>query len=85
MTIPAVSIRPWIGLIVVHLFIPLILFGRGGNLGWRQAWAYSPLVVAAGVGGRHLAEKRHPAPTLQNPIRGFRIGSFAPLLHFSGK
>ncbi len=54
------SPRQWIGLIVVYLSIPLVLFVCGGDFGWWQAWVYSLLIVAAGVGGRILAERRHP-------------------------
>ncbi|PLX82974.1 MAG: isoprenylcysteine carboxyl methyltransferase [Desulfuromonas sp.] len=32
----------------------------GGDLGWWQAWIYSLLIVAAGPGGRIIAERRHP-------------------------
>ena len=32
----------------------------GGDLGWWQAWVYSILIVAAGIGGRLWAEHRHP-------------------------
>jgi len=54
------SHRQLIGLIVVYLFIPLVLLVCGGDFGWWQAWIYSLLIVAAGVGGRILAERRHP-------------------------
>ena len=54
------SPRQWIGLIVVHLSIPLVLFACAGDIGWWQAWVYSLLFVAAGLGGRFLAERRHP-------------------------
>jgi protein-S-isoprenylcysteine O-methyltransferase Ste14 len=54
------SPRQWIGLVVVHLFIPLVLLVCGGNFGWWQAWGYSLLIVAAGLGGRIWAERRHP-------------------------
>ena len=54
------SPRQWIGLIVVHLSIPLVLFVCAGDIGWWQAWVYSLLFVAAGLGGRFLAERRHP-------------------------
>ena len=50
----------WFRLILVYLFIPLILFLCGWDLGWWQAWVFSLLVVAAGLGGRMWAEKRHP-------------------------
>jgi len=54
------SLRQWISLIVVYLFIPLVLLVCGGDLGWWQAWIYFLLIVAAGLGGRILAERRHP-------------------------
>jgi protein-S-isoprenylcysteine O-methyltransferase Ste14 len=44
----------------VYLLIPLMLLMCGGDLGWWQAWLYSPLIVAAGPGGRIWAEQRHP-------------------------
>ena len=56
----AASPRQWIGLVVVHLFIPLVLLVCGGDFGWWQAWGYSLLIVAAGPGGRIWAERRHP-------------------------
>ena len=59
------SPRQWIGVIVVYLFIPLVLFVCGGDFGWWQAWVYSLLIVAAGVGGRILAEQRHPGLTAE--------------------
>jgi len=55
-----ISPRQWVGLIVVYLLIPLVLFVCAGDFGWWQAWVYALLVVAAGVGGRVLAERRHP-------------------------
>jgi len=58
--VQTISPRQWIGLIVVYLFIPLVLFVCGGDFSWWQAWVYSLLIVVAGVGGRILAEQRHP-------------------------
>jgi len=58
--IQTVSPRHWIGVVVVYLSIPLVLLVCGGDFGWWQAWVYSLLIVAAGVGGRILAEQRHP-------------------------
>ncbi|MFN2137446.1 MAG: methyltransferase family protein [Candidatus Promineifilaceae bacterium] len=58
--VQADSPRQWIGLIVVYLSIPLALFVCAGDIGWWQAWVYSLLIVAAGLGGRYLAERRHP-------------------------
>jgi protein-S-isoprenylcysteine O-methyltransferase Ste14 len=54
------SPRQWTGLIVVYLSIPLALFVCAGDIGWWQAWVYSLLFVAAGLGGRFFAERRHP-------------------------
>ena len=54
------SLRQWIRLAVVYLFIPLVLLVCGGDFGWWQAWGYSLLIVAAGIGGRIWAERRHP-------------------------
>jgi protein-S-isoprenylcysteine O-methyltransferase Ste14 len=63
--VQTMSHRQWIGLIVVYLFIPLVLLVCGGDFGWWQAWIYSLLIVAAGVGGRILAERRHPGLTAE--------------------
>jgi len=52
--------RLWAGVVLVYLSIPLILLACGGDVGWWQAWVYAVLIVAAGVGARFLAEKRHP-------------------------
>jgi protein-S-isoprenylcysteine O-methyltransferase Ste14 len=45
---------------MAHLLIPLVLLVCGGNFAWWQAWAYTLLILAAGIGGRIWAEKRHP-------------------------
>ena len=55
-----VSTRQWIRLFAAYLLIPVILLICGGNLGWWQAWLYSLLILAAGIGGRIWAEQRHP-------------------------
>ena len=54
------SLRQWIRLAVVYLFIPLVLLVCGGDFGWWQAWGYSLLIVAIGIGGRIWAERQHP-------------------------
>jgi hypothetical protein len=54
------SPRQWIGIVVVYLFIPLVLLVCGGDFGWWQAWIYSLLIFAAGIGGHIWAEQRHP-------------------------
>ena len=56
----AASLRQWIRLVVVYLLIPLVLLVCGGDVGWWQAWGYSLLIIAAGIGGRIWAERRHP-------------------------
>jgi len=58
--VQTVSPRQWIRLVVVYLSIPLVLLVCGGDFGWWQAWVYSLLIVAAGIGGRIWAERRHP-------------------------
>ncbi len=56
----APSPRLWFVLIFTYLFIPLILLVCGGDLGWWQGWVYAVLIFTSGIGGRFLAEKRHP-------------------------
>jgi protein-S-isoprenylcysteine O-methyltransferase Ste14 len=56
----APSPRLWAGLIFTYLLIPLILLVCGGDLSWWQGWVFLVLLFAAGIGGRILAEKRHP-------------------------
>ena len=58
--VQAVSPRQWIRLVVVYLFIPLVLLVCGGDFDWWQAWGYALLIVAASLGGRIWAERRHP-------------------------
>jgi protein-S-isoprenylcysteine O-methyltransferase Ste14 len=64
-TAQTVSPSHWIRLAVAYLMIPLVLFVCGGDLGWWQAWLYSLLIVAAGLGGRMWAEQRHPGLTVE--------------------
>jgi len=54
------SPRQWVRLVVAYFSMPLVLLVSGGDFGWWQAWVYSPLIVAAGIGGRIWAERRHP-------------------------
>lgn len=56
----APSPRLWFSLILTYLFIPLILLICGGDFGWWQGWVFSVLIFLAGIGGRILAENRHP-------------------------
>ena len=59
---PVQTLTPsqWILLVVTYLSIPLVLLICGGDFAWWQAWVYSLLVFVAGIGGRILAERRHP-------------------------
>jgi len=59
-SVQTTSPSQWIRLILFYLLIPLMLLVCGGDFGWWQAWGYSLLIVAAGPGGRILAERRHP-------------------------
>jgi len=52
--------RLWLGILFIYFIIPLIFFVCAGDVGWWQGWAFSVLFSGAGVGGRFLAEKRHP-------------------------
>jgi hypothetical protein len=54
------SARQWTRVVVMYLLIPFILFVCGGDLGWQQAWIYTMLIVASGIGGRIWVEQRHP-------------------------
>ncbi len=56
----APSPRLWLGVTFLYIFIPSVLLFCGGDLGWWQGWVYSVLLFFVGVGGRILAEKRHP-------------------------
>ncbi|MDJ0789682.1 MAG: isoprenylcysteine carboxylmethyltransferase family protein [Myxococcota bacterium] len=55
-----VSAAGWLAIVAAYLVVPLILLVTGRDPGWWQAWAFSLGVLVAGVGGRALAERRHP-------------------------
>ncbi|MFC1642792.1 methyltransferase family protein [Myxococcota bacterium] len=84
-----VSPRQWIRLVVAYLLIPLILFMCGWDLSWWQAWIYSTLILAAGIGGRLWAEKQHPGLTAErqsiNSIQNAKAWDrvLAPLMEVS--
>jgi len=56
----APSPRLWFTLVLTHLLFPVILLVCGGDVSWWQAWGFSVLLFLAGIGGRILAERRHP-------------------------
>ena len=55
----------WTRLIITYLLIPLVLLVCGWDLSWWQAWVFSLLIFAAGIGGRIWAERRHPGLTVE--------------------
>lgn len=57
---PTFTARQWSRLISTYLLIPLMLLLWGGDWGWWQAWVYTLLILATGIGGRLWAERRHP-------------------------
>lgn len=56
----APSLCLWSIIILIYIIIPLILLVCGEDFRWWQAWVFFVLLFLAGVGGRFLAEKRHP-------------------------
>ena len=52
--------RQWVGVVIVHLFIALILFLAAGDFAWWQAWVFTLFLLFSALGGRVWAEKRHP-------------------------
>ena len=54
------SAAGWLAIVAAYLVAQLILLVAGRDPGWWQAWAFSLLVLVAGVGGRAWAERRHP-------------------------
>ncbi|QCU90040.1 methyltransferase family protein [Thiomicrorhabdus sediminis] len=64
-TSQSASIRQWSRLALVYLLIPLILFICAGDIDWWQAWIYTLLIVVVGMGGRILANRRHPGLTAE--------------------
>ena len=69
----APSPRLWLGLILTYLLIPLILLGCGGDFGWWQGWVFSVLIFLAGIGGRILAENRHPGLLVERITSGRKM------------
>lgn len=64
-TTQTVSPRQYLRLVLAYLLIPLILLVCARDPGWWQAWFYSLLILAAGIGGRMWAEQRHPGITAE--------------------
>lgn len=63
--------RHWVRLTSVYLLIAAIPLILGGAVGWWQAWVFGALIVLAGVGGRVLAERRHPGLMAEREEAGF--------------
>ncbi len=58
--VQALSPYQWSRLVVIYLLVPLVLWVTGLDPGWWQAWVFSMVIVAAGVGGHIWAERRNP-------------------------
>lgn len=56
----ASTLRIWSNLVLTYMFIPVILFICAWDARWWQAWVFSLLIFAAGIGSRMWAEQRHP-------------------------
>ena len=63
--------RHLIRFFIVYLCVPLLLFLCGWDAGWWQAWVFSLLFVAAGIGGRMWAERLHPGLLAERERAGF--------------
>jgi protein-S-isoprenylcysteine O-methyltransferase Ste14 len=59
-------------LIFVYILIPVSLFICAGDLDWWQAWVYSALIFAAGIGGRIWAESQHPGLLVER-VNSFKL------------
>jgi protein-S-isoprenylcysteine O-methyltransferase Ste14 len=70
--IQTLTLRQWVSLVFVYLLIPISLFICAGDLDWWQAWVYSLLIVAAGLGGRIWAERRHPGLLVER-VNSFKV------------
>lgn len=79
----------WVKLVIVYLFIPLILFLCAGDIGWWQAWVFTALILASGVGGRILAERHHPGLMIERQSKDTFAAAkpwdkvLSPLMSFS--
>jgi protein-S-isoprenylcysteine O-methyltransferase Ste14 len=60
LSVQKISLLQWVSIVFAFLPVPLILFTISRDLGWWQAWVYSIVVFIVGVGGRFMAERRHP-------------------------
>ena len=73
-TVQPFSISYWIRLTAVYLLIPLLLLALGGDWCWWQAWIFTALIIAVGIGPRLWGELRHPGlwrnAWMQNRSRG---------------
>jgi protein-S-isoprenylcysteine O-methyltransferase Ste14 len=65
-----VTAGEWLRVVALYFCIPLILLACGGDIRWWQAWFFSLLLFAAGVGGRIWAERRHPGLTAERQHPG---------------
>ena len=54
------SATSWLVIVAAYLVVPFVLIVGGRDPAWWGAWALSWVALVAGVGGRALAERRHP-------------------------
>lgn len=66
---PDRSVLQWIRLALAYLLIPLALLLSAGDLHWWNAWLYSLILLSVGMGGRILAEQRHPGLNAERQSR----------------
>lgn len=64
-------LRSTIGILVLIIFVPALLFATAGTVAWPMGWAYV-LLSTAGTGVAHLLVARRNPDTLQERARGFR-------------
>lgn len=64
----------WARILAAYLLIPLLLLLLGGDVGWWPAWVFSALILAAGVGGRLWAERRHPGLLAERQTVNHMVG-----------
>jgi protein-S-isoprenylcysteine O-methyltransferase Ste14 len=55
-----ITASQWGIIVFAYLLVPIALFTTSRDWDWWQAWAFSLLVFVVGVGGRMMAEHRHP-------------------------
>ncbi len=71
------TLRSLIGVLVLLIVVPALLFGAAGTLAWPMAWAYVALSTVGTVVPHLLLARRSP-DTLHERARGFRAEGTRP-------